>query len=150
MTNGDDGEKFQLLSPEWIARAKDVRAEYSGKIPALPLEVRINQIVTDVPFGESPLHGHIDTSTGAMIVEEGHLDDADLTMTLDYETFSMMFRSMMERDPAPAMAAFMSGKIRIDGDISKMMQFQVAQAQQAADDPLANEIADRVLAFTAT
>jgi putative sterol carrier protein len=50
------------------------------------------------------------------------------------------------QDPAAAMQAFLSGKIRVEGDMAKLMMLQASAMQP---DPLAAEVAERVKAITA-
>ena len=56
-------------------------------------------------------------------MELGELDDPDLTMTTDYATARKIF---VDQDQAAGMQAFMSGKIKVQGDMMKMMALQTA------------------------
>ncbi|HSL59406.1 MAG TPA: hypothetical protein VK866_16280 [Acidimicrobiales bacterium] len=134
---------YDFLSPEWIAAARQIRDDYAGRVPPPERPVRMNLVVTDAPFSAEPVRGFIDTGDGELIIEEGQLDGADLTITVDYTTARTVF---VDGDPQAAMQAFMGGRIRIQGDMSKLMLMQAQQAQ--APDPLAAEIAERVKAIT--
>ena len=101
----------------------------------------VNQVITEVPFGDGELHAHIDTSNGDLDLELGHLDDPDATITLSYETARAF---LVERDPAKVMQAFMSGGIQVDGDLMKIMAMQAATPQ----DDLATAVAEEILAIT--
>ena len=46
------------------------------------------------------------------------------------------------------MAAFLAGKIRVEGDVTRLLLLQ-AQTQQTDVDPLARELHDRIKAITA-
>src|SRR5690606_40850406 len=46
---------------------------------------------SDVPFGDGVINAHMDTSSGEMQMDTGHLDDADLTVTVDYATAKAIF-----------------------------------------------------------
>jgi hypothetical protein len=81
----------------------------------------MNQHITDVPFGDGELQAHLDTTSGEVELEFGFLADADLQVTLDYETARAIF---VDLDAQAAMAAFLSGKIRVDGDLTKLMAMQ--------------------------
>ena len=48
----------------------------------------------------------------------GELPDADLTVTTDYATAHKIF---VDQDQAAGMQAFMSGKIKVQGDMTKLM-----------------------------
>ncbi len=132
---------FAFLSPEWIEAAREIRERYSSQTAPIEVAVRVNQVVTDVPFGDGELHAHIDTSSGDVDLELGHLDEPDATITLNYETARAL---LVERDPAKVMQAFMSGGIQVEGDLMKIMAMQASTPQ----DDLALQVADEILAIT--
>ena len=132
-----------FLSDEWIDAARAIREKYIGQVPKIPFSVRMNQVITKVPFGEGTLHSHIDTSSGELVMDLGHIEKPDLTVTTDYDTARLLF---LGRDPQAAMQAFLSGKVKVDGDMTKMM---VLQSQQNQKDELAMQIADEIQAITA-
>ena len=132
-----------FLSDEWIDAARAIREKYLGQVPKIPFSVRMNQVITKVPFGEGILHSHIDTSSGELLMDLGHVDKPDLTVTTDYETARLLF---LGRDPQAAMQAFLSGKVKVDGDMTKMM---VLQSQQNQKDELAEKIAHEIQSITA-
>jgi SCP-2 sterol transfer family protein len=135
-----DVAKHQFLSQEWMDEARKVREEYKGKTPTIPHQVRMNQIITDVPFGDGTLHSHMDTSSGELVMEEGHLDEVDLTVTLDYDTAKAIF---VEGNPQAGMQAFMAGKVKVQGDMTKLMAMQ-----QTTPDPTSAEIQKRIQDIT--
>ena len=132
-----------FLSEEWIAEARKVREKYEGRAPKVPFVVRMNQIVTKVPFGEGVIHSHLDTSSGEIVMELGHLENPDLVVTTDYETARTIF---IGQDPQAGMQAFLSGKVRVEGDMTKMM---LMQTTQQPDDELAKQIAAEIQSITA-
>ena len=132
---------FAFLSPEWIDAAREIRERYSSQTAPIEVAVRVNQVVTDVPFGDGELHAHIDTSSGNVDLELGHLDQPDATITLSYETARAL---LVERDPAKVMQAFMSGGIQVEGDLMKVMAMQASTPQ----DELALQVAEEILAIT--
>lgn len=137
---------YDFLSPEWIAAAKEIRDEYAGRVSPPEHPVRMNLVVTDAPFSADPVRGFIDTGDGELIVEEGQLDGADLTLTVDWATARSIF---VDGEPQAAMQAFMGGRIRIQGDMSKLLLMQQQQAHRPAGDAqLADEINQRVKAIT--
>ena len=83
---------------------------------------------------------HVDTSTGELVLDTGHIDPVDLTVSLDYDVAKAI---LVEGNPQAGIQAFMSGKIRVEGDIAKLMALQ-----SATPDPAAAEIAARILAIT--
>jgi hypothetical protein len=122
-------ERFPFLSDEWIAEAAKIRDQYSGRIEAGEFVIRINQIITDVPFGGGALDAHMDSSSGVMEVGQGHLEDPDVTVTTDYETARAVF---IDGDSQVAMQAFMAGKIKVQGDLAKLLVAQQSPPSQAA------------------
>jgi hypothetical protein len=135
-------EAHPFLSDAWIAAARAIRKEHDEAQP-VTVEIKMNQVVTDVPFGEGTVHSYMDTSSGALVLELGELDDADVTITTDYLTAKAIF---VDQDPAVAMQAFMSGKIRVQGDMMKLMALQTV----APSDPAARDVAEKIRAITAS
>jgi hypothetical protein len=126
-----------FLSEEWMAAARDIRATYEGQVPAVTQSIRINQVVTDVPFGEGTIHSYLDTSSGEVVMELGELEAADATITTDYATAKAIF---VDGDQAVAMQAFMGGKIKVQGDMMKLMAMQTAMPNDAISQQIAEEI----------
>ena len=133
--------KHPFLSDEWIEEAKKIREEFRGRTEAPAHKVKMNQIVTDVPFGDGTIEAHMDTSSGDMEMDKGHMDDAEVTVTVDYATAKAIF---VDQNPQAGMQAFMAGKIKVQGDMTKLMAMG-----QAAPDPAAAEIAARIKDITA-
>src|SRR6185437_142663 len=77
---------YPFLSEEWLAQARRIRAEFDGQSVTFPHPVRMNLVVTAVPFDEKDIDAHMDTSSGELVLDEGHLDSPDLTVTVDYDT----------------------------------------------------------------
>jgi putative sterol carrier protein len=90
-----------------------------------------------VPFDENTVNAFFDTSSGGLQLELGELDDADATITTDYETAQSLF---VEQDQTIAMQAFMAGKIKVQGDMMKMMAMQTAIPSNEFTDTIAEEI----------
>ncbi len=132
---------FPFLSSEWIEAAREIRERYSSQTAPIEVAVKVNQVITDVPFGDGDLYAHIDTSNGDVDLDLGHLDEPDATITLSYETARAL---LVERDPAKAMQAFMSGGIQVEGDLMKVMAMQATTPQ----DELALTVAEEILAIT--
>src|SRR5437016_9601661 len=53
--------KYPFLSPQWVEAAKTIREDYRGKIPATAHVMRLNQVITEVPFGDGTINAHVDT-----------------------------------------------------------------------------------------
>jgi hypothetical protein len=134
---------YPFLSDEWIVEARRIREEHAGEGIAVPVVVRMNQVITEVPFGNGALDAHLDTSSGQLVMELGHLDEADVTLTLDYETAKAIF---VEGTAEAGMQAFMAGKIRVVGDFAKLVA-ALQQVNPGAFD--ASEVQRRIKAITA-
>ena len=131
---------YLFLSDEWLDEAKSIRAEYEGRGGTIEHSVRMNLVVVEVPFGEGQVHAHADTSTGELVLDLGHIDPADLKVSIGYDVARAI---LVEGNPQVGHQAFMQGKIKVDGDIAKLMALQTA-----SPDPTAAEIAARIQAIT--
>ncbi len=132
---------YQFLSDEWLAEAHSIRAEFAGRGGTIDHAIRMNLVVVEVPFGEGSMLAHADTSEGELVLDTGHLDPADLTVTVGYDIAREI---LVEGNPQAGLQAFMQGKIRVEGDIAKLMALQTM-----SPDPTAAEIASRIQAMTA-
>ncbi len=132
---------YLFLSDEWLDQARAIRAEFDGKGAPIEHSIRMNLIIAAVPFGEGTVHAHVDTSTGELVLDTGHIDPVDLKVSLDYDVARAI---LVEGNPQAGIQAFMSGKIKVEGDIAKLMALQTI-----SPDPTAAEIAGRILAITA-
>ena len=133
--------KHPFLSDEWMDEAKKIREEYRGKGSPPAHTIKMNQIITDVPFGEGTINSHMDTTGGELEFELGHLENPDVTVTLDYATAKAI---LVDGNPQAGMQAFMAGKIKVQGDMTKMMALQ-----SGAPDPVQAEIAAKIKEITA-
>jgi hypothetical protein len=122
----------QFLTDEWIAEARRIHDEHDVEGPTPPA-VKINLVVTEVPFGDGVVNAHMDSSSGEVEIELGHLDDAETTLTTDYETARSTF---VDNDPQAGMQAFMQGKVKVQGDMTKLM----VMAQGGGDPDLNRKI----------
>lgn len=133
--------KYAFLSDEWVAEARAIRAEYADRTPPVPVSVRMNQIIRNVPFGPGTIEAHLDTSSGQLDLEVGHLESPDVTITVDYATAKAL---LVDGDASAAMQAFMSGRIKVDGDIGKLLAMQGSGVMGQGLDPVAGEVAQRL------
>jgi len=131
--------KFPFLSDDWVAEAKKLREELDGA-GAPPHTVKMNLVITEVPFGEGQLDAHMDTTGGEVDMDLGHLEDPQLTVTVGYDVAKAIF---VDGDPQAGMQAFMAGKIKVVGDMSKLMAMQ-----SGVVDPAALEAAKRIQDIT--
>jgi putative sterol carrier protein len=132
----------QFLSDDWMDAAKAIREKYADQATKVNTPVKMNQVITDVPFGDGTIKAFLDTSSGDVVMDLGELDAADLTVTTDWETARKVF---VDQDQAASMQAFMAGKIKVQGDMMKMMAMQTSMPQ----DDITKQIAAEIKAITA-
>lgn len=132
-----------FLSDDWLEAAKVIRdAHASGGDPPAHT-VKMNQVVTEVPTevsADGVVNMHMDTTGGDVEVGKGHLDEPELTVTMDYATAKAI---LVEGNAQAGMQAFMSGKIKVQGDMTKLMAMQ-----QGTPDPSAEAIAKEIQDMT--
>ncbi len=135
--------KYPFLSEDWINEAKKIREELEGEAaaaaPAHP--VRMNMVITEVTFGEGTVDAHMDTTDGDLKMDLGHIESPELTVTLDYMTAKAI---IVDGNPQAGMQAFMAGKIKVQGDMTKLMAMQ----QTGAIDDAAGKVAARIQEIT--
>jgi len=126
-------DKYPFLSDEWIAAARRLREEHGSVGTPLPNDIRMNQVITEVPPGDRTVDAHIDTTSGNLEMELGHLESPDVTVTLDYETAKAFFvEGASEAGMQAFTSAFMGGRVRVQGDLAKLL---AALQQVAPPDP---------------
>jgi len=129
-----------FLSDEWVAAARAIYARHADSAAPATTSVRINLVIEDVPFGEGTMLAHIDTSTGFADIDLGHLADPELTVHLDYQLARTV---LVEGDAQAGFEAFMAGRVRMEGDVTKLLTFQ-----QATPSPSQIAIAGEIRAIT--
>ena len=141
----------KFLSHTWLEEAKAIRHSYAGQGGNPPHQMRMNLIITDVPedvaeddkaahIDDGAIAAHMDTTGEEMDMDIGHLENPDLTVTLEYATAKAI---LVEGNPQAGMQAFMAGKIKVTGDMTKLMAMQ-----SQAPDPVAQQVAERIKEIT--
>lgn len=110
---------LEFLSDEWFAKVEALRAE-AGSIetPAVLQNLVINITVTGAPGGDKQI------SLVDGMLEKDHHSEAPTTMYLPADLAKRIF---IDGDQSAGMQGFMTGQIRIEGDMSKLMALQTAQ-----------------------
>lgn len=132
--------KYTFLSDQWLAEARRIHDEHGAKPegpgdgaagPPSPRAVRMNQVITEVPFGVGTIKAHLDTASGGIEIGEGHIEGAEATVTIDYATARQIF---VDGNPQAGMVAFMAGKIKVEGDPTRLLALQggIAVDERAA------------------
>lgn len=108
----------KFLSEEWAsAMTEALNSSDEFKSAASGQSVKLQQVVTDAPDGETKYYFTLDG--GAVDVSLGELPDAEATLTQNYETAVAITKQ--ELNPQNA---FMQGKLKISGNMMKLMQLQ--------------------------
>ena len=110
-------DKYAFLSDQWFDAAAKLIAEHGTGGPPGPNLV-MNLEVTD---GDKTTEFHMGSQDGVTLFGKGHTDGADLTLATDIDTAREVF---VANNPAAGMQAFMAGKVRIQGDMTKLMMAQ--------------------------
>ena len=133
--------RHQFLSPEWIDAARELRDKHRDEARVPALEIRMNLLISSPPFEASELEAHLDSTGGGLVIDAGHLDAPDVTVRLDYPTAKAV---LVDGNAEAAMQAFMTGRIRVDGDLAKLLAFQ-----SSPPSPLQREVAEELREITA-
>jgi len=115
--------KYQFLTDEWMKAARAVYEANQDTGPAVTMAVRANLVITDVPFGDGDVLAHLDTSSGELVLDLGHLEGVDATLTMSYDTAKAQ---VVDQDQSAVMSAFMGGRIKVEGDMTKLMGLAAA------------------------
>jgi putative sterol carrier protein len=116
----------QFLSDEWASAVQDaLNTNDAFKSAAGSLAARIQQVVT-TDDGEKRYWFVI--SNGEASLGTGDIEGTpDATITQDYAT-----AEALSKNELTGVAAYMSGKLRVQGDMMKLMQLQGPLAQMPA------------------
>jgi putative sterol carrier protein len=137
-------DRYPFLSDDWVVAARKIRAEFDALDEGVPNNIRMNQVITEVPFGEGTINAHVDSTSGSLEMDIGHLDKADVTVTLDYDTAKSVF---VDGTISAAMTAFMAGKVRVQGEMAKLLL--ALQQLAPPDGSAATEVQQRIRDITA-
>ena len=114
-----------FLSDAWLEEVKAI-AEEAGGGGMMPPTAEINMVITGGPEGDKELH------VAGGVFQSGLLESAPTKLTVPYDVAKDMF---INGNQQAAMQAFMSGKIKVEGDMTKLMAMQGG----ASPDPAAAE-----------
>ena len=114
-----------FLTDDWFSNVETLTAQ-AGDLnlsPALA-NLAINLVVVDAS-------GNTELSLEGGAIKKGLSSNAKTTLNMDGETLRKVF---LEFDMAAAMQAFMTGKIKVQGDMSQLMALQTAKPSQEQKD----------------
>ncbi len=107
----------KFLSEEWADEVKKALSTSDAvKSAAGSMAARIQQVVSG-PDGETKYWFKLEN--GDVDLGLGDIDNPDATITQDYDT-----AAALSKNELTGTAAYMSGKLRVNGDLMKLMQLQ--------------------------
>ena len=110
-------DKYPFLSDAWFDAAKKIISENdTGAPPHTNLVLNL-----EVESGDDKILFHMGSREGETLFGKGHQDTGDVTLSTDLETARSVF---VDGNPQAGMQAFMSGKVRVQGDMTKLMMAQ--------------------------
>jgi putative sterol carrier protein len=108
----------RFLSQEWaIAVTEALNSSDEFTAAAANHHARVQQIVTGAPEGDAKYYFTV--AQGAAQIGLGELEDAEATITQSYDTAVAISRREL-----PPQDAFMQGKLRVYGNLMKLLQLQ--------------------------
>lgn len=109
------GVKF--LSEEWATAVTEaLNASDAFKQAAGSQSAKLQQVITT---SDGEVKYSFNLENGQAEVKVGELDGAEATITQDYDTAVALAKSELN-----GTAAYMSGKLKVSGDLMKLMQLQ--------------------------
>lgn len=122
---GERRMSYQFLSDAWFDAVESLR----DQAPAAPEEIAdiaVNMVVTGGPDGDRTLHfaeGRFD---------RGLVEGAPTTVTVPHRVARSM---LVDLDPEVAITAFMTGEIRVEGDVTRLLALQQSAGAMLAPTP---------------
>ena len=110
-----------FLTDDWFSTVDQLTAEAGDlNLPPALANLAINLVVTDST-------GNTELALDGGKIQKGLSSNAKTTLNMDAETLRKVF---LEFDMAAAMQEFMTGKIKVQGDMSQLMALQTAKPSQ--------------------
>lgn len=107
-----------FLSDPWFDAVEALWGESPEPPPAM-LDLTVNVVVQGGPDGDR----EVSLMDGRF--ERGLTDAAPMKLTVPFDVAKSLF---VEGNPQAAMQAFMTGQIKVEGDMSKLLTLQAASA----------------------
>ena len=116
----------KFLTSEWAEEVTNILNSHPGFKSAIGnTELGIGFNVTSAPDGD--VSYYLKTSGGNATLDLGSLDNADVTVGSAYETAAAISKGELNTQ-----TAFMTGKLKVSGNLAKLMMQQAAITQWAA------------------
>ena len=113
----------RFLSEDWATAVTEaLQAHEQFKSSA---DMSLQFVVTDAPDGEVKFY--LDATGDEPVQVMGELEDADVTISSNHETAGAIFSGELNTQ-----MAFMTGKIKVSGNLAKLMTQQAALGHWAS------------------
>lgn len=110
---------LKFLSDEWFDKVLELKdAAGDLNVPTALHDLVLNVVVTDTEWGDREI------SLNAGNLDKGHHQNAPTKLTLPVDLAHRLF---IDNDQSAGMQGFMSGQIKVEGDMSKLMAMQTVQ-----------------------
>ncbi len=107
-----------FLSEDHFAAAREaLNSDENFQNSIANVELAVQFDVSGTPEGD--LSYYLKVADGAVNTERGPLEDADVTVSSDYETSTAISKGELN-----VQMAFMTGKIKVGGNMAKIMMHQ--------------------------
>ena len=117
---------MKFLSEEWAQACTAALGAHEGfQKAASGVTLGLQFVVSDAPDGEAHYYMNIADNAGAVAL--GELESADATVKAAYPTAVSLSKGDLN-----VQAAFISGKLKVEGSLPKLMMNQNALNQYAA------------------
>jgi hypothetical protein len=108
-----------FLSDAWFSKVSELTAAAGNlNVPPALASLALNVTVSGLP------NGNVDLALNGGNFEKGHNAAAPTKLSLPADLLRKIF---LEGDQAAGMQGFMSGQIKVEGDMSKLMAMQTAR-----------------------
>lgn len=108
-----------FLSDAWFAKVAELTAAAGNlNVPPALASLALNVTVTGLPSG------NVDLCLNGGNFEKNHNPSSPTKLTMPADLLRKIF---LEGDQAAGMQGFMSGQIKVEGDMSKLMAMQTAR-----------------------
>ena len=121
---------YKFLSEDWataVSAALDVHPGFKSSISNAELKLQFN--VSDADDGDRAYY--LEAADGSAAILMGTADDADVTVGQTYDTAVAIAKGDLNTQ-----TAFMTGKLKVSGNLAKLMMHQgaITQWQSAVKD----------------
>lgn len=111
-----------FLSPEWFSKVSELTAAAGDlNVPAGLANLVLNVTVNDAPGGK------VELAINGGKFEQGHNASAPTKLILSADLLRRIF---LEGDASAGMQGFMTGQLKVEGDMSKIMAMQSARPSE--------------------